>query len=197
MGPIGVAYYDTESFQLNPPSSWNSGWTYRNDGVDIENFYDQVNDNGYKVGFIDTDDWMNYTVNVAEDSVYTINVRQGCSGSTGGNFYFEADGVRITPNYYATVQVQLDDILAREATRTIKTKNKRMIQRLTSIVNKDTKPCNTVIGQIRDKFGHDFLSIRPRKADDGNPSATLSAGKGKNRIHLSNPLLMNNKLCVH
>ena len=102
MGPIGVAYYDTESFQLNPPSSWNSGWTYRNDGVDIENFYDQVNDNGYKVGFIDTDDWMNYTVNVAEDSVYTINVRQGCSGSTGGNFYFEADGVRITPNYYTT-----------------------------------------------------------------------------------------------
>lgn len=102
MGPIGVAYYDTESYQLNPPSSWNSGWTYRNDGVDIENFYDQVNDNGYKVGFIDTDDWMNYTVNVAEDSVYTINVRQGCSGSTGGNFYFEADGVRITPNYYTT-----------------------------------------------------------------------------------------------
>ena len=102
MGPIGVAYYDTESYQLNPPSSWNSGWTYRNDGVDIENFYDQVNDNGYKVGFIDTDDWMNYTVTVAEDSVYTINVRQGCSGSTGGNFYFEADGVRITPNYYTT-----------------------------------------------------------------------------------------------
>ncbi|MDB3857561.1 carbohydrate-binding protein, partial [Schleiferiaceae bacterium] len=24
------------------------------------------------------------------------------SGSTGGNFYFEADGVRLTPNYYAT-----------------------------------------------------------------------------------------------
>ena len=29
--------------------------------------------------------------------VYTIKVRQGCSGSTGGNFYFEADGVRLTP----------------------------------------------------------------------------------------------------
>ena len=102
MGPLGSAYYDTESYQLNPPPSWNSGWTYRNDGVDIENFTDAVNSNGYMVGFVDTDDWMSYSVNIPQDSLYTIKVRQGCSGSTGGNFYFEADGVRLTPNYYAT-----------------------------------------------------------------------------------------------
>ena len=102
MGPLGEAYFDTESFQLNPPPSWNSGWTYRNDGVDIEKFTDAVNSNGYMVGFVDTEDWMSYSVTIPQDSLYTIKVRQGCSGSTGGNFYFEADGVRLTPNYYAT-----------------------------------------------------------------------------------------------
>ena len=58
MGPLGVAYYDTESMQLNPPPAWNSGWTYRNDGVDVQSFTDFVNSNGYCVGFVDTDDWM-------------------------------------------------------------------------------------------------------------------------------------------
>ena len=102
MGPLNVAYYDTESMQLNPPPAWNSGWSYRNDGVDIEKKPDFFNSNGYIVGFNDTGDWMRYTISVPQDSLYTIRVRQGCSGATGGNFYFEVDGVRITPNYYAT-----------------------------------------------------------------------------------------------
>ena len=102
MGPLGVAYYDTESMQLNPPPAWNSGWTYRNDGVDVQAFSDFVNSNGYCVGWVDTDDWMQYTVDIAQDSVYTIKVRQGANGATGGNFYFEADGVKLTPNYYAS-----------------------------------------------------------------------------------------------
>ena len=102
MGPLGVAYYDTESMQLNPPVSWNSGWAYRNDGVDIEVTQDTYNTNGYKVGFIDTDDWMQYTVEVAADSVYDLKVRQGSGSSTGANFYFEANGVRVTPNTFST-----------------------------------------------------------------------------------------------
>ena len=102
LGPLGVAYWDTESMQLNPPTSWNSGWVYRNDGVDIEPTTDTTMSNGYKVGFIDTDDWMRYTIDVAADSVYELRVRQGCGFSTGANFYFEANGVRITPNVYAT-----------------------------------------------------------------------------------------------
>ena len=76
MGPLGIAYYDTESMQLNPPPAWNSGWTYRNDGVDVQLFTDFVNSNGYCVGFVDTDDWMQYTVNIPQDSVH-YKVRQG------------------------------------------------------------------------------------------------------------------------
>ena len=102
LGPLGVAYWDTESMQLNPPNSWNSGWIYRNDGVDVEYTADTTMSNGYKVGFIDSGDWMRYSINVASDSVYEMRVRQGCGFSTGANFYFEANGVRITPNVYAT-----------------------------------------------------------------------------------------------
>lgn len=102
LGPSGVAYWDTESMQLNPPTSWNSGWIYRNDGVDIEFTADTTMSNGYKVGFIDGGDWMRYSVNVEKDSVYELRVRQGCGFSTGANFYFEANGVRVTPNVYAT-----------------------------------------------------------------------------------------------
>ena len=100
MGTINNAYYDTESYQLNPPPAWNSGWIYRNDGVDIQENSDTMNNNGYKVGFVDTDDWMQYEVNVQNDSVYDVHVRVTCNGSTGGNFHFEADGVRISPSYY-------------------------------------------------------------------------------------------------
>jgi len=102
LGPLGVAYWDTESMQLNPPNSWNSGWIYRNDGVDIEYTADMTMSNGFKVGFIDSGDWMRYTVNVAMDSVYELRVRQGCGFSTGANFYFSANGTRITPDVYAT-----------------------------------------------------------------------------------------------
>ena len=100
MGPINHAYFDTESYQLNPPPAWNSGWIYRNDGVDIQENSDTTNNNGYKVGFVDTDDWMQYEVDVQNDSVYDVHVRVTCNGSTGGNFHFEADGVRISPSYY-------------------------------------------------------------------------------------------------
>ena len=100
MGTINNAYYDTESYQLNPPPAWNSGWIYRNDGVDIQENSDTMNNNGYKVGFVDTEDWMQYEVNVQNDSVYDVHVRVTCNGSTGGNFHFEADGVRISPSYY-------------------------------------------------------------------------------------------------
>jgi hypothetical protein len=61
MGTINNAYYDTESYQLNPPPAWNSGWIYRNDGVDIQENSDTMNNNGYKVGFVDTEDWMKLT----------------------------------------------------------------------------------------------------------------------------------------
>ncbi|MFK7949696.1 MAG: carbohydrate-binding protein [Saprospiraceae bacterium] len=104
MGRLGIAYKDDDygnySVSTGNYTAWNNGWQYRNDGVDIESSNDNTNSNGYMVGFINTDEWMEYTVDVAADAVYDVNVRVA-SGTTLGNFYLQMDGADITFPYYA------------------------------------------------------------------------------------------------
>lgn len=103
LGVMGEAYQDDDfanySVTTGNYSAWNNGWAYRNDGVDIEKSNDNTNSNGYMVGFINTDEWMQYTVDVAADAAYEIKVRVA-SGTTGGNFHFMIDGADITIPYY-------------------------------------------------------------------------------------------------
>ncbi len=104
MGIIGEAYYDVESanYQVSTGefTTWNNGWRYRNDGVDIESCEDLVNTNGYNVGWLDTDEWMKYSVNVSADAVYEIHVRVA-SGGSGGRLHFEAGNAHITSTSFA------------------------------------------------------------------------------------------------
>lgn len=73
MGPRGVAWQDKEYEMIN--GSWfNNGWAYRNDGVDIEECNDGES-NGYNVGWIETEDWLNFTVNVINEGTYDISLR--------------------------------------------------------------------------------------------------------------------------
>jgi len=99
LGRLNEAYFDqdyanygqsTGSFQ-----AWNNGWIYRNDGVDIQENSDDVNSNGYHVGFANKDEWMNYTVNISESGMYKANVRLAAP-SEGGQFHLELDGEEIT-----------------------------------------------------------------------------------------------------
>lgn len=103
MGILGEAYEDDDyanySVTTGNYSAWNNGWAYRNDGVDIESSNDNTNSNGYMVGFINTDEWMQYTVDVATDAAYDIHVRVA-SGSTGANFHFSANGADVSLPYY-------------------------------------------------------------------------------------------------
>lgn len=103
MGIMGEAYQDADfanySVTTGNYSAWNNGWAYRNDGVDIESSNDNTNSNGYMVGFINTDEWMQYTVDVAANAVYEVKVRVA-SGTTGGNFHLMANGADITVPYY-------------------------------------------------------------------------------------------------
>lgn len=103
MGIIGEAYYDVESANYNVSTgnftAWNNGWIYRNDGVDIEPCSDNINSNGFNVGFLDTDEWMQYEVEVASSGVYDIHVR-AASGGSGGRMHFEADGAEITSTFF-------------------------------------------------------------------------------------------------
>ena len=67
MGRSGIAYHDQDSAEYWVSTSkrtpWNSGGKYRNDGVDIEQCKDVIT-NGYDVGWIQTGEWLQYTINV-------------------------------------------------------------------------------------------------------------------------------------
>ncbi len=75
-GGEGIAYHDVDAS--------NNGGKYRSDGVDIENTSDAGG--GYNVGWIRNDEWLEYTVDVAEDGDYDFDVRVA-SSSAGGTLW--------------------------------------------------------------------------------------------------------------
>ncbi|MCK4880814.1 MAG: carbohydrate-binding protein [Bacteroidales bacterium] len=93
MGILNSAYYDTEvanyAVSTGSYTSWNNGWVYRNDGVDLAETTDNVNTNGYSLGWVSTDEWIQYSVNVAAPAVYEVEVRVA-STDTGGKFHFQS-----------------------------------------------------------------------------------------------------------
>ncbi|MGB5321120.1 cellulase family glycosylhydrolase, partial [Lutimonas sp.] len=99
MGKNNFAYYDIDAanYQLstNQFQAWNSGWTYRNDGVDIEKNTDDVNSNGYHVGFTNKGEWINYTVQIEESAVYKLEARIA-GENAGGQFHISVNGEAIT-----------------------------------------------------------------------------------------------------
>jgi endoglucanase len=65
IGANGIAYNDNiyedpDKFGSNS-QSWNNGWVYRNDGVDIECSSD-VSGTGCNIGWIENGEWLKYTV---------------------------------------------------------------------------------------------------------------------------------------
>jgi aryl-phospho-beta-D-glucosidase BglC (GH1 family) len=99
MGKQGSAYFDTDVANYHVSTgnytAWNNGWTYRNDGVDIEPCSDNTNTNGYNVGWLEPGEWMQYDVDIAEAGVYDINLRTA-SGGFDGSFHFSVDGSDIS-----------------------------------------------------------------------------------------------------
>ena len=102
MGRSGHAYFDTDlaTYQVSTGSftTWNTGWAYRNDAVDIEKSGD-TEGNGFNVGWIADGEWMQYDVDIAQTAVYDIHVRVATDGG-GGNFRFSMDGVDISKTRY-------------------------------------------------------------------------------------------------
>ncbi len=92
MGRNGFAYGDNdyENTGGTGNSVWNTGGLYRNDGVDIESCSDSPT-NGYDVGWINTGEFLNFTVNVAETALYDVSVRFAAN-ATGGMFRLQKDG---------------------------------------------------------------------------------------------------------
>lgn len=99
LGKNNFAYYDTVVADYNLSTgnftAWNSGWSYRNDGVDIEKNSDDINSNGFHVGFVNKGEWIKYTVQVDETAVYKANVRVATQ-ENGGEFYLSLDDQEVT-----------------------------------------------------------------------------------------------------
>jgi hypothetical protein len=81
MGKLNSAYNDLDN-QNTGNGSWNSGFLYRNDGVDIESCID-AGSNGYDVGWIQSGEWLNYTVNILQQGIYGIKVNLASPGGGG------------------------------------------------------------------------------------------------------------------
>ncbi len=93
-GRQGDAYYDT-GFQNVGNGSYNDGWVYRNDGVDIWGCSDTIT-NGFYVGRIASGERLNYTVVVPQTDTFFVTIR--ISGfATGGKIKFRWDGADISP----------------------------------------------------------------------------------------------------
>ncbi|CAG0983195.1 hypothetical protein ANRL2_02603, partial [Anaerolineae bacterium] len=97
MGHAGQAYLDAdfENTGGSGGSAYNSGWTYRNDGVDIEACTD-AGGNGFDVGWTNPGEFLAYTVNVATTGVYNATLRVA-SGASGGSVKISIDGTDVTP----------------------------------------------------------------------------------------------------
>lgn len=82
------AYYDADME--------NQGNAYREDRVDIV-----TNDEGYAIGYTQTDEWLEYTVNVKKTQTYDFEARVA-SGLDGAGFQLFLDNKEITENIEVT-----------------------------------------------------------------------------------------------
>ncbi len=90
-GGEGVAYHDIEEA--------NQGGQYRpGEGVDIE----ACEEGGFNVGYMQVDEWMEYTLSAAMAGTYTIRVRTAAQGDPGGFRIriggLDVSGIRTAPS---------------------------------------------------------------------------------------------------
>ena len=100
LGRNRFAYFDNDTSDFHGSTdvfiNWNQGWSYRNDGVDIEACTDTSANNGYNVGWITTNEWIEYTVDVDSTAAYKLSFRSA-SGSSGSKVRVLANGATVTP----------------------------------------------------------------------------------------------------
>ncbi|MDA3862211.1 MAG: cellulase family glycosylhydrolase [Melioribacteraceae bacterium] len=114
-GNLGTAFYDVSPSNTGN-GSYNSGWVFRNDGVDIEACKDVVT-NGYNVGWIESGEWLKFSVNVEQAGTYKIKLRIA-SEKSGGMIHLLIDNtqltnlisVPVTGNYQSWQTLQVSDI---------------------------------------------------------------------------------------
>jgi endoglucanase len=101
LGRNNYAYFDSDTANFHGSTgsftNWNQGWSYRNDGVDIEPCSDNDASNGFNVGWTEDGEWLEYTLKVDTAAGYALDIRSA-SGSGGAKVHMEVNDVRITPD---------------------------------------------------------------------------------------------------
>lgn len=101
LGNLFSSYNDTDFENTGSGSSWNNGWSYRNDGVDIEESASPES-NGFDVGWTATGEWLNYTVEVLQSGNYDIHLSIAAQNS-GGIITLLLDGQSLGPAFNVPV----------------------------------------------------------------------------------------------
>lgn len=103
-GQAGYAYSDSldADYHLSNTNytAWNNGWAYRSDGVDIGTCNDAVT-NGYCVQWVETGDWMQYTIQSADAMAYNLLFRYA-GESRQAKVYVEVNGKRASKSIVLT-----------------------------------------------------------------------------------------------
>ena len=94
IGGNETAYVDEEyeNTSLDNGVSWNQGWFYRNDGVDIEECDDPEVD--YNVGWITDDEWLKYTISALYSDDYEVSMY--VAGQGQGTLQIKLDSEHIS-----------------------------------------------------------------------------------------------------
>lgn len=99
LGRNEYAYSDQDVANYNLSTgnyvTWNKGWSYRNDGVDIEIANDTLNSNGYNVGWTNSGEWMQYSINTDSEFAYTLDIRSAAQ-NIESVIHFEINDIAIT-----------------------------------------------------------------------------------------------------
>ena len=129
MGRADIAYHDAEVTNTSGNAggvAWNQGYAYRNDGVDIQPSEDDVT-NGYNVGWTETGEWLQYTVNVEEEGLYTVGIRTASTGTTGkisllANEYKITESISLpnTGGYQTWETTTVEDVYLKSGKNTLK-----------------------------------------------------------------------------
>ncbi len=128
-GTNGIAYFDHDYKKINwdADQPWNLGYTYRNDGVDIEGS-DNSFASEYNVGWIEDSEWIKYTAEIVYSGQYNISF-QVASQSTTGRLQLQVDNQPViqsveipnTGGWSSWQTVTVDSIELPQGTHIIKT----------------------------------------------------------------------------
>ncbi len=100
LGRNGFAYNEKGilSRESSSDGSYNEGWLGRNDAVDAETCTDPGS-NGFNIGWTQSGEWLNYTVNAQQKGDYNLKIRYSVGTSSSGNVTVKLNGVTVINNF--------------------------------------------------------------------------------------------------